>query len=118
MGFIYLASPYTDDDPDVRQRRFEVVCRVAGELMEEGHIVFSAIAHGHSVETIGMEGPAGHDFWMRQCVGMLERAEKLVVLTLDGWEVSRGVQEEIEFALRRGIPTEYRPATQAVYVRN
>ena len=45
MSFIYLATPYSHKDPQVRQNRYEHACKVAGKLMEEGNLVFCPIAH-------------------------------------------------------------------------
>ena len=113
MAFVYLASPYTDDDPDVRQRRYEAVCNAASELMNQGHVVFSAIAHGHSVELYG-DVPLGWEFWQVQCFGMLQKAAKVIVLKLDGWTYSEGVAAEIEYAMMHGTPVEYMEVPVAV----
>jgi hypothetical protein len=40
---IYLASPFTHDDPAVRQQRFEAACRAAAILISQGKTVFSPI---------------------------------------------------------------------------
>ena len=106
---IYLASPYSHPDPDVRNARFVDVCRAAGRLMLAScDPVFSPIAHGHSVAEHA-EGIDAMDaeFWMRQCVGMLRLADILYVLKLDGWQESRGVREELEIARAFGIPVKF-----------
>ena len=107
MGFSYMASPYTHEDPDVRQRRFEQVCRAAAHMMDEGKVVFSAIAHGHAIEIYGAESRRDWEFWENQCINMLDTADELLVLTLDGWQDSVGVQREIDYAEDCGIPTRY-----------
>ncbi len=38
---VYLASPYSHDDAEVRKSRFNTACRIAGELMNAGLVVFS-----------------------------------------------------------------------------
>jgi hypothetical protein len=48
-----------------------------------------------------------HEFWMKQDIPMLARAERLMVLMIDGWKQSRGVAEEIYFAINRRLPIEY-----------
>lgn len=107
-GLIYLASPYSHANPAVKENRFDEVCRIAGRLMRDGHCVFSPIAHSHSVELqFDGGGVEGHDFWLRQDFAILRHAEKLVVLKLYGWEESRGIAAEIDFATRIGIPVEY-----------
>jgi hypothetical protein len=60
---IYLASPYSHPDPAVRQERYEAVCQAAAELISRGHIVFSPVAHSHTIATYGL--PGDWEFWQR-----------------------------------------------------
>ncbi len=100
---IYLASPYTSPDKNQRICRYGQVCLITAQLLREGHLVFSPIAHGHALEGYGL--PAEFEFWQRHCLSFLETwATDLWVLTLRGWEDSRGVNAEIEFARQRGMP--------------
>lgn len=104
----YLASPYSDPSPIVRHQRFEAACRVAGRLMKQGVCVFSPIAHSHPIEQCFDDGvKEGHAFWLQQDFAVLEKCAKLIVLTLPGWEASRGVAAEIDFANRHDIPLEF-----------
>ena len=107
MSFTYLASPYTAPTRVLREKRFRMVARAAAKRMVTGEVVYSPIVHGHIVETVGDIGEQSHSFWMRQCFPMLRHAGKLVVLMLEGWESSMGVQMEIETARASGIPIEY-----------
>ena len=102
---IYLASPYTDPDPAVREERFRAVCRVAAELMRRGVLVLSPIAHSHPIAAHGL--PTTWDFWETMDREHLKRCDELVVLMLDGWETSRGVQAEIRIAQELGKPVRY-----------
>jgi len=102
---IYLASPYSHENPHVRQRRFEDACRAAAELMKT-HAVFAPICHSHPIGEIA-DYAQDYDFWMAQDLPVLARCDKLIVLTLSGWKVSRGVREEMRFALTAGIPISY-----------
>ena len=99
---IYLASPYSDPDLMVRQQRFLMVCREAANLMRQGEMVYSPIAHGHCISRCGL--PFDADYWDAHSRLMLARCESLAVLRLDGWETSVGVQREIELAKTMGIP--------------
>lgn len=93
---IYLASPYSHELPSVRESRYVAVCKAAAFLMEtRGEVVYSPIAHSHPIERF-MHAQQPHEFWMRQCMPMLARASSLVVLTLDGWQLSRGIAAEIQ----------------------
>lgn len=112
----YLASPYTHPDPTVREQRFHAACATAAQLMREGHVVFSPVAHSHPLTAYGL--PGDWAFWERHDRVHLERCDEVVVLMLDGWEESEGVQAEIAVAQRLGKPVSYRapvgPSTPAL----
>jgi nucleoside 2-deoxyribosyltransferase len=99
---IYLASPYSHPDPDVREQRYRAACRAAAELIQAGHIVFSPVIHSHPLTEFGL--PTGWEFWQRLDLALLERCDELVVLKLEGWEESVGVQAEIRTALELRKP--------------
>lgn len=105
-GFIYLASPYTHKSPLIREERFRAVCRATAELMLSGRFVFSPIAHSHPVELCIGSRQSG-DFWKAQDIPILRHASELMVLKLDGWEQSAGIQWEIELARKLHIPVTY-----------
>lgn len=71
----------------------------------EGKVVFSPIAHTHHVADY-MEEKYRMDFalWMKADLPILRHAKELHVLMLDGWQRSRGVTREIEYADHVGIP--------------
>ncbi len=102
---VYLASPYSDPDPVVRQARYDAACRAAAWLIRQGHLVFSPIAHTHGISRYGL--PGDWKFWERHDRRMLQCCDRLVVLTLDGWRQSRGVQAEVAIARKLGKPVGY-----------
>lgn len=98
--FTYLASPYTSPDELTRLRRFRQVRRVAGLFALAGVPVYSPIVHGHTINhEIGplIQGDV-HGFWMTQCEPFVRQAERLVILTLEGWDMSLGVTYEARIA--------------------
>jgi hypothetical protein len=102
----YLASPYTSDHQPTCHERYHLACKAAAHLMQQGHVVFSPIAHSHGIARF----VAGHThgFWMLQDLPFLDFADRMVVLTLPGWEESRGIKQEIEYARDKGIPVEFK----------
>jgi len=102
---IYLASPYSHPDAAVRETRFRDACRAAAKLMRLGHVVFSPIAHGHCICEHGL--PTDWRFWEPFDRSQLERCDEVVVLMLDGWRESVGVQAEIQIADEVGKPVRY-----------
>ena len=105
----YLASPYSDFDPAIRLQRFQAACKATAELMNEGVRIFSPIAHTHPIAMAG-DLPLGWDFWEQYDREMIAVCDELIVLCLDGFEDSRGVQAEIAIAKELGIPVSYRKA--------
>jgi len=109
--FIYLASPYSapkemeeDQASDLREVRFHRACKKAAELMQYGHEVFCPIAHSHPIEFYGMNEIMPGDFWLKQDYAILKHVDALYVYQMVGWEKSKGIREEINFAIAHGIP--------------
>ncbi len=103
---IYLATPYSDNDRDVRIKRFNTVNIVAAKLMCEGLHIFSPISHTHPIAEAG-DLPKGWAFWEAYDRDILSVCEKIIVLRQDGWKESTGVTAEIAIAHEIGIPVEY-----------
>jgi hypothetical protein len=74
--------------------------------MKAGDVVFSPIVHCHEVAA-KFNMPTNFDFWQRYCLNMLEQADVLDVLMIPGWEISKGVTAEIEYAMNIGIDVRY-----------
>lgn len=102
---IYLLSPYTHTDPDIRQDRHDKACFAAAVLIRAGYNVFSPIAHSHTISQ-----HAGNDcdsrFWTELDLSFLEAwADEARVLMLDGWLGSDGIKTEFAAAMKAGIET-------------
>jgi len=102
---IYLACPYWDEDPLVREARFRQVNYAAGVLMRAGYVVFSPISHSHPIsEETGWKPE--YD-WLEQDFQFLMWADEVWVLQLDGWAKSLGVGQELEWAEYAGKRIEF-----------
>ena len=104
MKRIYLASPYWHEDSAIREQRFREVCRVAARLMDDGYIVFCPIAHSHPIATYGRAPNGCHEFWMKQDFPMIEWADELWIALLNGYETSKGIRMESDYANKLGKP--------------
>lgn len=100
---IYLSSPYDDPDPDVRLKRFHEACKAASELMQLGYLVFSPIAHTHSI-AVGWGLPLEFDYWEAFDRRMIAACDEVVVLTIPGWSQSKGIAAELKIAAELGKP--------------
>jgi hypothetical protein len=106
MTLTYLACPYSHPDPAVREHRFKMANVYAAKLFNAGEVVFSPISMSHPMaEDGGLRGD--WDTWEQFDRAYLSLSKKVVVLTLDGWERSKGVAAEMEIARQLGIPVEF-----------
>ncbi len=95
---IYLAAPYSASDHKTEKQRFKRTCEVQAKLMAAGIAVFSPLAN--SIPAVELGGlTIDHTEFMRFDDVILRRCEELLVLALDGWQQSKGVQEEIKSAI-------------------
>jgi hypothetical protein len=103
---IYIASPYSHEDKKIVKKNWETVTKYVAGIVSEGHVAISPITYGH-VLLDWKEMPSDWDFWKNFCLTILNKCDKMIVLKMDGWDVSRGVSEEIEWAKENSIPIEW-----------
>lgn len=103
---IYLAQPYSDDDPKIREERFRLGAKKAAEFMNQGMTIFSPISMCHPMSIYG-KLPGNWEFWEKFDRAYLSCCKKVIVYKLEGWEKSTGVQAEIKIAQELDIPVEY-----------
>lgn len=104
MRKIFLACPYSHEDPAVVEERFVKSNQVAAAIVEAGHAVFSQVSMSHPINKsltktersqIGkMWGPVDAIF--------LDAMDELIIIDLPGWDLSSGIAREIEFYRSRG----------------
>lgn len=102
---IYLASPYTHPDPHVREQRYYTVCYAAAKLINEGHNIYSPIAHTHGIcEQMRLRGIDEHkfEFWSKMDKEMIRLCDRFWVLRMEGWEQSEGIKAELAYAMSIG----------------
>ena len=93
---IYLSVPYSSLDPNIRADRVARVRHVMAAMMAQGHLTVCPVAMNHeAIEQLadGM-GPRG-SYWQRLEAALATVCDELVVVAVDGWRESRGVQREI-----------------------
>jgi hypothetical protein len=111
MSLIYLASPYSHNDPKIRQERYDKTLRVTAKLITRGYHIFSPIAYIHAIvehlitadctiPTDYFEFKNGEKFDK----DIIRRCDEFWVFTLDGFKNSIGVIEEWDFAQRLYLP--------------
>lgn len=103
---IYLASPYSHPDALTVKTRYLLVEQTAALLIKRGLFVWSPIVHCHEMTGRHIM-PTDAEFWKAYNFDFMRRADAIYVLKIPGWELSKGVKMEIDFAIYNGIPLVY-----------
>ena len=105
-GFAYVATPYTKYKwgMAVAAKR---AAAYTGELIHGGVCALSPIAHGHAIAEAAHIDPSDFSFWLKADSGLMRSAEALIVIMMDGWRESAGVQHEIAHFESAGKPIVY-----------
>lgn len=103
---IYLGSPYSHPDPHIMQLRYEFIRDYAAELINRGICAFSPIVYGHEMAKHNTL-PTDAAWWEAFNFAFLARSTELHICCIDGWEESKGLKAEIDFAEKNGIPVSF-----------
>lgn len=104
----YLASPYSDPDPFIREERYLRAMKVLADLLHKGVWTYSPIVHCHEfAKIIYRDGVPVFDHWRQYDLHMLSLCDEILVLRIEGWNRSVGVAAEIAEAERLGIKVSY-----------
>lgn len=106
MMFWYLASPYSRY-PGGMERAHFLACLGAGHLIDSGVPVFSPIAHSHPIAKFSGLDKTDHAVWLPSDEPIMKAAHGIIVLKLDGWADSYGVQQEMKWFASVGKPIVY-----------
>ena len=99
----YLASPYTHSDPDVVLSRVDDTSRACAHLASINIHTISPILHWHHT-ALARALPTSHHYWLAYNHSLILRCDSVIFLTLDGWESSLGIIDELTFTRRHSIP--------------
>jgi len=102
-NWLYLLSPYSHPDPDVREGRYYAACRAVGELLSAGLPVLSPIVQcHHAADICGLPGDA--EFWQDYNARLMASCTGGILLLLEGWQESVGVHGEVTALMRDEKP--------------
>ena len=101
MAKIYIAIPYSSVD---KIKSFEMSNRVAADQYKKGNIVYAPISHSHPI-AVQESLPGTFIFWSKIDKEFIWWCDYMIVIKMDGWKESRGVQKEIEYcrSLKKAI---------------
>lgn len=108
-GLHYIAGPYTakmEDGSEDHARvneRMRITCLCDAELMKLGFKTCSPM-YKHLIRHYAKETPGDWQYWGEYSRAMLILCEHVIVLKIEGWQESIGLQAEIDFAKEHNIP--------------
>lgn len=104
---IYIAAPYSDPDPLVVKKRMASFIEATADFIEaDKHPVSPLMNHLLTDYTV-VKFPLTWDYWKEYSLKLLSVCDRMIVLTLPGWEDSAGVTAEIALAHELNIPITY-----------
>jgi hypothetical protein len=104
---IYIGSPYTHPEKEVRHRNYIEVTKIAAEIVSNGQVAISPITYGHVLLDYA-KMPSDWEFWSDFCLTLLKKCDKILVCNnMEGWDRSRGLTQEIQYAKDNDIEIEY-----------
>lgn len=104
---IYIACPFSDSNKEKMELRNSIATTYCAKLVADGVLgAFSPISYSDPLAKIE-QLPRSWNYWGEVDRMFLSYSKKMIVLTLEGWKESEGVQAEIEIATEMGIPIEY-----------
>lgn len=106
---IYLACPYSDPDPRVREERFKAATEAAAALISDGYIVYSPITMTHPIDLVlaGGQSTLGSDYWVAFDEAFMSLCSEIFVLQLPGWNMSAGIERELQYFRDKRRPIRY-----------
>ncbi|MGE5151187.1 MAG: DUF1937 family protein [Rhodospirillaceae bacterium] len=114
-GFYYLATPYSRH-PRGTQIAHQEAVEAAAICFRAAISVYSPIAHSHFIAAFADLAP-GYEAWRDLDEAMIAASRGLIVVKMDGWDVSAGIKAEIAFARQLGLPIVYMTPGAAPDVR-
>lgn len=102
---VYVASPYSHEDPAVVEHRMEIYSRIDAKLIAQGLITISPLMKHHILKYEKL--PGDWAYWQRYSETLLQKCDALFIICLDGWKTSTGVQAELALAIKLGLPVTY-----------
>lgn len=90
---IYLATPYSDSNPVIREERYRLACSLTTTCVKEKVPCYCPIAFWVPIaEEYGLITSAA--FFMVQNDALLAKCEELWIITMEGWNRSIGIEME------------------------
>ena len=102
----YVATPYSRY-PGGIEKAYQAACALCAQLLLAGVKVFSPIAHSHGIAVHGKLDPLDHKIWLPFDEAVMQASNALLVAKMKTWEVSYGIDKEIEWFAAKNKPVHF-----------
>lgn len=99
----YLGMPFSHPDPNVVEQRMDVFWQAMGHWVKEGFNMISPMSLHPMFEKV-LDLPTDWGYWEDYATLLLQKCDRLMIVAMPGWDISTGVQGEIDLAVEIGIP--------------
>lgn len=107
MSFHFISSPYSGTDEECEERA-RITAEVCGKLLRRDYHVISPAVHSHTItKAVSFTTEERRSLILDFGLSLLRKASGMIVLEIDGWEKSFGVQAEIALCQELSIPVKY-----------
>ncbi|MBN20661.1 MAG: hypothetical protein CL678_05170 [Bdellovibrionaceae bacterium] len=105
MSYFYLSQPYNGTESE-KKHRASIGAQICGSFIKKGIHVLSPIVHNHALlkEYPHFSLEERKTLILDFDFTLLKASQGMIVLQLEGWENSYGVNAEIEFCKKHNIP--------------
>lgn len=97
-GLFYLASPYSNKDPKIQDQNAIDIDDIAAILIKRGLALIEPITMCHN-KAKKHKFPHGFEYWKDRDLNYIDHCDAVLVIRMNNWKESRGVQAEIQHAL-------------------
>lgn len=103
---IYVASPYSKYIWGI-DAAFDDIAKITGRLIRNELNVYSPIVHTHKIAIASGMDPLDHSLWMKIDETLMNKSDALLVVKMQGWQESYGVNYEVRYFDTRGKPIHF-----------
>jgi len=105
-GLAYLAAPYSHPSKEIVAQRMELLEKVDAKLTAAGLFTVTPLSKHYILRHDNKVG-SDWDYWKEYSKVLMRACYCVIVIRMDGWGSSVGVQDEIKLAADRGLKVFY-----------
>lgn len=105
--FYYLCTPYTKYKHGL-ETAYQMAAQMTMYLQMQGFFIYCPIVHSHTPSNYCPKSlKESHDFWLTIDKQFVKISRGLIVCKMQGWDESKGIQIELDYAKELDLPVYY-----------